>query len=211
MAAKKSQLSWNWAACLLSVYWFAYRKMWVPALILLLVFVALGLLGLVSAPLMLAGSLLSILAVTATGALGTAFYRQHVLRLAREAAALEPEAAMAQLRAKGGVSRPAVVLLLVLSLAAGAGAGYLGWQRGKNRLVSDDPFFRGATSGPGNPRAAPPADVQTPGATPGTTPGVGPNGEIDEEALRNALEEARNILEQQGVTQEQLQGLQGGN
>ena len=30
MAAKNSALSWNWAACLASLFWFAYRKMWLP-------------------------------------------------------------------------------------------------------------------------------------------------------------------------------------
>ena len=129
-----------------------------------------------------------------TGALGTGFYRQHVVRLTRETATLAPDAALAQLRAKGGVSKGAVVVLALLGLAAGAGAAYYGWQHAKPRAVSDDPFFRGATSGPGAPQAAPNIP----------TPGLRPNGEIDEEALRNALEEARNLIEQQGVTPDQL-------
>jgi hypothetical protein len=211
MAAKKSQLSWNWAAFLFSLLWLGYRKMWVPTVTLFLVFVALCLLSVQSGPMLLAGSAISLLAVAATGTLGTAFYRQHVLRLARQSAALDPEAAAARLRARGGVSTPAVLVLALLAIAVAAGAGYYGWRQVRARAVSDDPFFRRATSGPGNPGAAPPLDVQTPGTTPGTTPGVGPNGEIDEADLRNAIEEARNILEQQrqqlqqqGVNPDQL-------
>ncbi len=208
MEAARSQTSWNWAACLCSLFWFAYRKMWVPAVVLALVFVALNLLSLISTPLMVAGGILSIVAISATGALGTSFYRQHVMRLLRSHAALEQDAALARLRASGGVSKPGVVILGVLAVAVSAGAGYYGWQHGRNRAVSDDPFFKGATSGPGSPGATPPETpvITAPGSTqPGTTPGLGPNGEIDQEALQNALNEARNMLEQQGVTQEQLQ------
>ena len=199
MAAKKSQMSWNWAACLASLFWFAYRKMWAPAIILGLLFVALNLLSLVSNGLMVAGGLLSIVAVSATGALGTSFYRQHVLRLVRESGSLEREPALVQLRAKGGVSKQAVVILGAISLVVAGAAGYIGWRQAqKSAAVSDDPFFRGATSGPGNATPGP--------AIPDSqTPGTGPNGEIDEEALRNAVEEARNLLEQQGVNPDQLQ------
>ena len=219
MDAKRSQLDWNWAACLASLFWFAYRKMWVPTVVLGLVFVALNLLSLLSKPLMVAGGLISILAITATGMLGTSFYRQHVGRLVKQSAGMEREPALAWLRSKGGVSKQAVIVLSVIAIAVGAGAAFLGMRLAatppENGLVRDDPFFRGATSGPGNSTETPP-DIgtqtpATPGTTPGTTtPGIGPNGEVDEEALRNALEEARNILEQQGVTEEQLQQMQRG-
>ena len=205
MDASRKQASWNWAACLASLFWFAYRKMWAPTVILGLVFVALNLLSLLSNAMMIAGGLLSIVAVTATGALGTSFYRQHVRRLVNETGALEREPALAQLRAKGGVSKPAVIALVVISAAVAGTAGYLGWRQGAATAVSDDPFFRGATSGPGSAQPGPLIpDGQTPPATPGTTPGIGPNGEVDEEALRNALAEARNLLEQQGVNPDQL-------
>ena len=202
MAAKRSQTSWNWAACLASLFWFAYRKMWAPTLILGLVFVALNLLSLLSNGLMIAGGLLSIVAITATGALGTSFYRQHVIKLARATGSLEREPALAQLRAQGGVSTPAVILLAALALAVAGGAAYLGWQQGQapKAAVSDDPFFRGATSGPGPAAGQTIPESQTPGAT----PGIDPNSEVDLEALRNQVEEARNMLEQQGVNPDQL-------
>ena len=40
-------------------------------------------------------------------------------------------------------------------------------------------------------------------------PGIGPDGQVDQEALRNALDEARNLLEQQGVPDAQIQQLPG--
>ena len=156
---------------------------------------------------MIAGALLSIVAVTATGALGTSFYRQHVRRLVNQTGSLEREPALAQLRVKGGVSKPAVLILAAIALAVAGGAGYYGWRAAKRAAVSDDPFFQGATSGPGNARMR---DSQSPvPQNPGTqVPGIGPNGEVDEEALRNALAEARNLLEQQGVNPDQLQDQQ---
>ena len=203
MDASRKQASWNWAACLGSMFWFAYRKMWAPTIILGLVFVALNLLSLLSTGLMIAGALLSIVAVTATGALGTSFYRQHVRRLVNQTGSLEREPALAQLRVKGGVSKPAVLILAAIALAVAGGAGYYGWRAARKAAVSDDPFFQGATSGPGKARMP---DSQNPVAqNPGTqVPGIGPNGEVDEEALRNALAEARNLLEQQGVNPDQL-------
>lgn len=220
MDAKGSQFGWNWAACLASLFWFAYRKMWTPAVVLGLVFVALNLLSLLSKPLMIAGALLSILAVTAAAMLGDSFYRQHVGRLVARSAGMEREPALAFLRRKGGVSTQAVIVLAAIAVAVAAAAAFIGMRQAgtspSGGLVRDDPFFRGATSGPGNGTAAAPdvggqaPVVPPPAANPGTTPGLGPNGEVDEEALRNAIEEARNMLEQQGVTEEQLQQLQRG-
>jgi hypothetical protein len=200
MNASGKQTSWNWAACLASLFWFAYRKMWTPAVILGLVFVALNLLSLLSKGLMVAGSVLSIVAVTATGALGTSFYRQHVRRLVNQTGALEREPALAQLRAKGGVSKPAVLVLVLISIAVAGAAGYAGWRQARRTAVSDDPFFQGATSGPGNTVQGPKLPESQ---TPGVTPGTGPTGEYDEEALRNAVDEARNLLDQQRATQDQ--------
>src|SRR5690349_12439939 len=48
MDAKRSQLSWNWAACLCNMFWFGYRKMWLPTIALALVFLALNVLTLLS-------------------------------------------------------------------------------------------------------------------------------------------------------------------
>src|SRR3954449_9643537 len=44
MDEKGKSYDWNWAACLLNVFWFAYRKMWGPM-------VAMGLVYVVASPL----------------------------------------------------------------------------------------------------------------------------------------------------------------
>jgi hypothetical protein len=214
MEAKRSQISWNWAACLASLFWFAYRKMWVPTVVLGLVFIALNVLSLLSTPLMVAGGLLSILAITATGALGTSFYRQHVMRLVKETAAMEREPALAQLRARGGVSTGGLIIVVLLAIAGGGGAAWLGVHQAQSRKTAVEnnatPY---GTSEPGaTPFGTIPGTTPgtTPGTAPGTTPGIGPNGEIDEEALRNAIAEARNMLEQQGVNPDQLPDLPQG-
>lgn len=97
--------SWNWAACLLNVGWFAYRKMWGPML-------AMGLAWLAAAPFLdiahpnrfrvVAFSLVGLSFLT--GTFGNWLYRRQVDRLV----ARVPEE---ELAAKGGVS-----------LAAGIGA-----------------------------------------------------------------------------------------
>ena len=181
------------AACLTNLLWFAYRKMWVPTAVFFLVVVALAVLGMLSKPLMIAGGVLTILAITATGMLGTSFYRQHVARLVAQTGGMEREAALAHLRAKGGVSPAAVILLALLAIAASAGASYLVGQARKPATPAELPT--GLSPRVGDVNDAPPAT--TPGTTPGRVPGIGANGDVDEEALRNAINEARNLLEQQ--------------
>ncbi|HTU10134.1 MAG TPA: TIR domain-containing protein [Allosphingosinicella sp.] len=208
MDARRSQLSWNWAACFASLFWFAYRKMWVPAAVLFLVFLALNALGLLSTSLMIAGGGLSVVAMIAGGALGNGFYRQQVLRLARSTAGLEPGPALAALRVKGGVSKPGVIVLAILSLAVAGGAGYYGWRKAQAAPVPIDNGVKpvepmGASPGTDNPYGTTPSTI--PQLPPGTNvPGMGPNGELDEEALRNALREAQNLLDQQGAGQDPL-------
>jgi hypothetical protein len=198
MDAKKSQLQWNWAACLCSLFWFAYRKMWVPTVALALVFVALNVLSLLSPTLMAAGGLLSIAAITATGLLGTSFYRQQVSRLVKETAGMEREPALAQLRAKGGVSQQAVVALAVVSILISGVVAYVAWQQAAKSVPVAPPLVPATDKPPVTPggEAGP---VEIPATPPGGTP------EIDQEALANALREAQNLLEQQGVDTEQLQ------
>jgi hypothetical protein len=200
MDARGSQISWNWAACLLSLWWFAYRRMWVPAVVLGVVFVALCVLSLLSTPLMIAGGVLFLLASTATGALGTAFYRQQVGRLIGGAAAMDHGTALAELRAKGGVSMQGAMIFVILSIAVAGGSALIGWRQAQNRASVVQNFLE---PGGDKPFGTTPGTI--PGATPGANvPGVGPNGEIDEEALRNALQEARNLLEEQGVNPDQV-------
>ena len=118
MRAGGKAYDWNWAACLMSVFWFAYRKMW-------------GWMAIVALPFVVASPFLDPNHKTAfriaafglvgvsflTGGFGNAAYRRQV-----ERRAAGPETAE-QLRAAGGVSLGAAigaaVGLTVLSMAAG--------------------------------------------------------------------------------------------
>lgn len=110
--------SWNWAACLLNVFWFAYRKMWGPTIAMALAYVIASpfldptnRLHFRIAALLLVG--LSFL----TGGFGNLLYRRQIDKLVAGGSTLE------QLRARGGVSLAAAIAALVgvtvLSMAAG--------------------------------------------------------------------------------------------
>jgi hypothetical protein len=201
MDARRSQLTWNWAACLTNLLWFGYRKMWVPTAAFFLVVVALAVLGMLSTPLMIAGGVLTVLAITATGALGTSVYRQHVARLVARTGGMEREVALTQLRASGGVSPAAVILLAVLAIAATGGAAWL-IRPAQTPVTPPAELPNGLSPRVGD--SEDPSPGITPGLAPGSVPGIGPNGEVDEEALRNAIDEARNLLEQQGQGRDPL-------
>jgi len=199
MDARGAQVSWNWAACFGSFLWFGYRRMWVPAIVLALVFIAACALGLLSVPLGAAGGGLMFLSGLAVGALGTSFYRQHVVRLVNGAAALPHDVALTQLRAKGGVSQGAVLVLAILAIAVSGGTAFLSSRQASKAAMFETEPPNGLSPGSGDTPAG-----TSPGINPGTVPGIGANGEVDEEALRNALNEARNLLEQQGAGQDPL-------
>jgi hypothetical protein len=124
MDAKGKSYDWNWAACFLSVFWFAYRKMWGPM-------AAMGLVYVVASPLLdptnrtllkiVAGVLIGLSFVT--GALGNRLYRTRVSRILAQTSGPDEEAARARAAARGGVSLTAalvsVVGLTVLSAIAG--------------------------------------------------------------------------------------------
>src|SRR3954466_9241942 len=115
MDAKGKAYDWNWAACLLNVFWFAYRKMWGPM-------VAMGLVYVVTSPFLdptnrIAIKIVAIILIGlsfVTGALGNRLYRARVTRILAEGG----DAA-----ARGGVSLGAAigafVGLAVLSAVAG--------------------------------------------------------------------------------------------
>ncbi|HMG47874.1 MAG TPA: hypothetical protein VK614_10485 [Allosphingosinicella sp.] len=110
--------SWNWPACLLNVFWFAYRKMWGPMAAMALAYV-------ITAPfldpthkpyfMIAAFSLVGLSFVT--GGFGNLLYLRQVEKLVASPATLE------QLRARGGVSLAAAIAafvgVTVLSLVAG--------------------------------------------------------------------------------------------
>jgi hypothetical protein len=126
MAQRNSAASWNWAACLANFFWFAYRKMWIPA-------GAMGAVYLLNVALMSAPdaarvvALLSLGITFLTGLFGTHLYRLQTAKLVAGTAGQPSEAAMETLRTRGGVSQPAlygaigavVVLILIAAVVIG--------------------------------------------------------------------------------------------
>ena len=124
MGEKGKAYDWNWAACFLSVFWFAYRKMWGPM-------VAMGLVFIVTSPFLDPTNkpVFRVVALTlvglsfVTGSFGNRLYRMQIERIVAETSASDAEAANAQAAARGGVSLPAalgaVVGVVVLSALAG--------------------------------------------------------------------------------------------
>jgi hypothetical protein len=124
--AAGARTSWSWAACFANIYWLAYRKMWLLLVLFLAANLVLAVLG-AAGPVMARITLLASIGLTfVTGYFGVPWYRRHVERLIAGTAGLDRTAALARLRAKGGVSRLAVwiglgiTLLLFLLAAAGA-------------------------------------------------------------------------------------------
>ena len=124
MRSKGSSISWNWPACLLSVYWFAWRKMWVPLAVLIGAFLVIGLIGATDPAFARFGLLINIGLTFVTGALGNHIYRRHCERLVASTAGQDEPAALAALRERGGTSNVALyatigasVLLVFISVA----------------------------------------------------------------------------------------------
>jgi hypothetical protein len=123
--------SWNWAACFLNVFWFAYRKMWGPM-------AAMGLVYIVASPFLDPANrtvfkivVLGLIGLSfVTGGYGNRLYRIHVGRIVADTAGLDEAAGQAQAAARGGVSLPAalasVVAVAVLSALAGMIPALLG-------------------------------------------------------------------------------------
>ena len=123
MAEKKSSTSWSWAACLANLFWFAYRKMWLPmAAMIFLYLINVAVMTNPQATKVM--SLVSIGVTFLTGLFGVHLYRQQTARLVAETAGQDRAAALETLRRRGGVSMPALwgaigaVVVLVLISAA---------------------------------------------------------------------------------------------
>ncbi len=126
MDERGTSVNWNWPACLVNLFWFAYRKMWGPMIGLLLVFLLLGAIGSVSARAGNITLLLSIGLSFVTGAYGNLLYRKQTHRLIAETSALAGPPRIEALHVRGGTSRVALFVLLgiigLLLLLAIAGA-----------------------------------------------------------------------------------------
>lgn len=121
MARKNNQISWNWAAFFLGMFWLAYRKMYrytalMFGLILLLVIVELIF------DINTNGGNIGVAVVF--GMLGNSWYREHVLKQVALVSAVTPPGLLeSELEARGGTSYGAAfgtfgALLAVLFLIA---------------------------------------------------------------------------------------------
>ncbi len=115
MEEKGSAISWNWPACLVSLFWFAYRKMWLPMFGVLVVFIVLGVVG---AALPLQANLLLNVAVTfVTGTFGNHLYKKQILKLIADTSVLARPAQIEAVESRGGVSKPAMWISIFLVAA----------------------------------------------------------------------------------------------
>lgn len=119
MDSKGIKRSWNWPACFVNLFWFAYRKMWLPLIVFL---VAAAALGFATAGARMDVQLLPMIALSfVTGTYGNFLYRRHVERLVAGTAGMDEEAVLERLRKRGGTSPLALGIALALA-AAGAAA-----------------------------------------------------------------------------------------
>ncbi len=123
MDARASKVSWNWAAFLATIFWFAYRKMWVPLVAGVFAFLLLDFIAALTPAMVKPGWLILFALAIAAGAFGNHLYRRQVTRLAEETAAFEHPLALAQATTRGGTSTPALATALgIFALLVVAGA-----------------------------------------------------------------------------------------
>jgi hypothetical protein len=157
MDERGASVNWNWPACLVNLFWFAYRKMWGPMIGLLVAFVVLGIIGAAGETAGKATLFISIGISFVTGSYGNLLYRRQTQRLIAETAALDEPARIEALRARGGVSRAALFVLLgifaVLMLLAIAGAANEAKRRQAEGAFDTDNTVQPVYDQAGNPDA----------------------------------------------------------
>jgi hypothetical protein len=124
MEANRSWLSWSWPAFLASIFWFAYRRMWVPLAVGTILFLLTNYVSSRDPAYLNPAWLFLLLLIVVNGAIGNALYRRQVKTLVAKADGLDQPVALARLGAQGGVSIPglatslAIFLLLMIAAAA---------------------------------------------------------------------------------------------
>ena len=109
-----SSLSWNWPAFLANIFWLAYRRMWLPLAVGIVLFFLTDLVVSRNRGLVAPGWLFLLLLALLCGAMGNALYRRQVKALVAKADGLDQPVALAQIRAQGGVSVPGLVSTLAV-------------------------------------------------------------------------------------------------
>ena len=116
MEADRSALSWNWPAFLANLFWLAYRKMWLPLAVAVVLFLLAAFFA-GRAPANVAPAWLFLLVLAGlNGAIGNALYRRQVKRLVARADGLDQPVALAQIGAQGGISVPGLATTLGIFL-----------------------------------------------------------------------------------------------
>ena len=115
MAESNSSISWNWPACLANLFWFAWRRMWLPMGLVIAAVLVLAVIGAAAPSLAMVTFLLNIAITFVTGAFGNHLYRQQTARLVAATEPLGREAQIEALRTRGGTSTPALVVSLVVA------------------------------------------------------------------------------------------------
>lgn len=120
MDASRSSLSWNFASFFLSVFWLAYRKMIVPALILAVAMISLAMLALLDESLALLPTIFGGMLAIGIGLFGNKLYRNHAQRAIAGPASGYPGG----LQSKGGTSVGLAIGLLAAYIAVLVGMTY---------------------------------------------------------------------------------------
>ena len=110
-------VSWNWPACLFNLFWFAWRKMWLPMIGVILVLLVIGAIGAATPETPQVTLLLSVAVSFVTGTFGNHLYRKQTAKLVADTEPLGREAQLEALRKRGGTSTTALVIALVLVAA----------------------------------------------------------------------------------------------
>ena len=128
MAAAETNRSWNWAACLFGPFWFAWRRMWLPAAIVAIAFVILTLVSTAGDTLGRLSTFGMIAVGFVTGLIGNHVYRLHVKRRVKAAGAEGAELALETLRKNGGTSSMALVAAILIATAGVIVMSQAGWR-----------------------------------------------------------------------------------
>jgi hypothetical protein len=161
--ATGAKTDWNWAACFASLYWMAYRRMWLAMILFLIANVALGALGSFNPTMARATLVLTIGLTFVTGWFGNHWYRGQISRLVGATAGMEEEAALAQLRAKGGASPKAVWIAIGLSVALFVVAG-IGVTMQMRQMMAQEQLRQQQLSDHQNAQLPAPAEQDQPAA-----------------------------------------------
>lgn len=120
MDEKGRTYDWNWAACFLNFCWFAYRKMWLPAIGIGLVYVlTTPLLDPTNKQLFRATAFFVVGLSFVTGGWGNWLYRNQIDRLVARTSGMSPQEAIDYVRPRGGTSVPGLIIAIVATLALG--------------------------------------------------------------------------------------------